>query len=130
VVLPERRLLLFFEPYFARGRSLGKRYNSDMKAGLAEKNLSVLASKGHFLKGPCCTAISLSGPSTKHLLALPGSSAALGLVKVQSRCEALQNFGNQKQADGKGPLLEASEALDKCSEALVELEKESHEVNH
>jgi hypothetical protein len=151
-----------------------------MRAGLEQKNLSVLAAKGHFLKGTAsrvliyllfffsplacscfplprpvylpreCTSRRIRREAKNGVVVLfpllqcvsaklnefillitvwiTGSSAALGLVKVQSRCEELQNFGSQKQADGKGPLLDETEALDKCGETLSELEKVSQEV--
>ncbi|RXK37565.1 hypothetical protein M231_05190 [Tremella mesenterica] len=45
----------------------------DMQDALAEKDLRKLSSLGHFLKG---------------------SSAALGIIKVQACCEKIQHYGN------------------------------------
>jgi len=51
----------------------------DMAAALAKTDLPKLSSLGHFLKG---------------------SSAALGVWKVQATCETMQNVGQLREDDG------------------------------
>ena len=66
----------------------------------AKKDLVELSSLGHFLKG---------------------SSAALGVFKVQSSCEKIQNFGQLR--DDSGPITEA-EAIAKIRESILRAKKE------
>ncbi|KAG8845463.1 hypothetical protein FRB96_002520, partial [Tulasnella sp. 330] len=54
---------------------------TEMEEALTAQDLSALSSKGHFLKG---------------------SSAALGVTKVQATCEAMQHNGQLKDDDGSG----------------------------
>lgn len=49
-----------------------------IKDGLASKNLDQLSSLGHYLKG---------------------SAAALGLVKISTQCERIQNYGRKNNFD-------------------------------
>lgn len=49
-----------------------------IKDGLANKNLDQLSSLGHYLKG---------------------SAAALGLVKISTQCERIQNYGRKNNFD-------------------------------
>ena len=70
----------------------------------AQENLSELSSLGHFLKG---------------------SSAALGVSKVQQSCEHIQNYGKLK--DGTAPLAEA-EAIVKISKSLARAREEYEEA--
>jgi len=72
----------------------------DMDEALAQKDLEELTSLGHFLKG---------------------SSAALGVFKVQSSCEKIQHFGKLK--DENGPITEA-EAIVKIRESISRAKNE------
>lgn len=67
-----------------------------------EKKLDVLSSLGHFLKG---------------------SSAALGVSKVQASCEKIQNLG-QLYDNQTGKDLTRVEALDKIGKLLSQVKKE------
>lgn len=69
-------------------------------------DLETLSRKGHFLKG---------------------SSAALGLQRVQHSCESMQHFGNQKDENGEGNLSEVV-ALKKCKALLKRLREEQEEA--
>jgi HPt (histidine-containing phosphotransfer) domain-containing protein len=71
------------------------------------RDLDRLSRKGHFLKG---------------------SSAALGLQRVQHSCESMQHFGNRKDEHGEGPLLSEEDALKRCRVLLVRLRKEQDEA--
>ncbi|GAA5998805.1 Ypd1p, partial [Rhodotorula paludigena] len=73
----------------------------------AAKDLDALSRKGHFLKG---------------------SSAALGLQRVQHSCEAMQHFGKRRDARGEGPEVAEDEALNRCRVLLVRLKKEQAEA--
>jgi osomolarity two-component system phosphorelay intermediate protein YPD1 len=70
----------------------------------AQKDLSELSSLGHFLKG---------------------SSAALGVSKVQLSCEHIQNYGQRKE--GIATLSEA-EAIVKITESLARAREEYEEA--
>lgn len=65
----------------------------------AESSLTKLSSLGHFLKG---------------------SSAALGIIKVQDSCEKMQHYGNLRDEEAgidlseKDALKRIQELLDKC----------------
>jgi osomolarity two-component system phosphorelay intermediate protein YPD1 len=63
----------------------------------AQKNLPELSSLGHFLKG---------------------SSAALGIIKVQNSCEKMQHYGNKRDEEEQKELDE-DEAM-KRIKALLE----------
>lgn len=67
-----------------------------------EKKLDILSSLGHFLKG---------------------SSAALGVSKVQASCEKIQHYG-QLHDDLTGKDLTRVEALDRIGKLLVQVKKE------
>lgn len=82
------------------------RYNASLQHSNAS-DLDSLSRKGHFLKG---------------------SSAALGLQRVQHSCEAMQHFGNRRDARGEGPVLEEDEALRRCRVLLGRLRKEQEEA--
>lgn len=71
----------------------------------AEPSLSKLSSLGHFLKG---------------------SSAALGIIKVQASCERMQHYGNMRDEEA-GESLSEDDALRRIKALLVEC-KEAHEV--
>ncbi|KAF9046469.1 histidine-phosphotransfer domain, HPT domain-containing protein, partial [Panaeolus papilionaceus] len=77
------------EAYFEQAEDTFKK----MDVALKKKDLADLASLGHFLKG---------------------SSAALGLSRVQATCESIQHSG-QKRDESKNKDLSTSEAL-----ALIE----------
>lgn len=68
----------------------------------AGKQLDTLSSLGHFLKG---------------------SSAALGVTKVQETCEKIQHYGKLWD-DEAGTALTEHEALDKIAPLLVSGQKE------
>jgi len=71
-----------------------------------DKNLSELSSLGHFFKG---------------------SSAAIGLVKVQASCEKIQHYGVQRDEEAKKDL-KPGEALDKIKNQLAQLREEYAEA--
>ena len=66
------------------------------------KNLSELSSLGHFLKG---------------------SSAALGVAKVQASCERMQHYGQQRDEEA-GTKLTDEEALERIGTLLAQVKKE------
>lgn len=69
-------------------------------------NLKELSALGHFLKG---------------------SSAAIGLEKVQASCEKIQCYGLKRDEEAKKDL-EAGDALDKIQKQLVQLKAEYAEA--
>jgi len=75
----------------------------EMDTALVEKDLASLSSLGHFLKG---------------------SSAALGIQKVQHSCERMQHYGKLRDEDA-GVDLSPAEALKKIT-ALLEVVKVQH----
>ncbi|GAA5865478.1 hypothetical protein JCM1840_001411 [Sporobolomyces johnsonii] len=79
----------------------------EIEEALEKKDLDALSRKGHFLKG---------------------SSAALGLQRVQHSCEAMQHFGKRRDAHGEGPEVSDDEALNRCRVLLVRLRKEQDEA--
>ncbi|CEQ42088.1 SPOSA6832_03878, partial [Sporobolomyces salmonicolor] len=79
----------------------------EIEEALEKKDLDALSRKGHFLKG---------------------SSAALGLQRVQHSCEAMQHFGKRRDAHGEGPEVSDGEALNRCRVLLVRLRKEQDEA--
>lgn len=68
----------------------------------AEPSLWKLSSLGHFLKG---------------------SSAALGIVKVQNSCEKMQHYGNQRDEE-VGAALSEEEALKRIKQLLVDCKRD------
>ena len=62
-----------------------------------EKDLPKLSELGHFLKG---------------------SSAALGLTKVQKYCEQIQNYGKRKDATGDKDEPDDDKTLALCKESI------------
>ncbi|RDB17870.1 Multistep phosphorelay regulator 1 [Hypsizygus marmoreus] len=74
----------------------------EMDQALEGKDLSQLSSLGHFLKG---------------------SSAALGLSKVQASCEKIQHYG-QKRDEETGENLGENDALGKIEALLGQVAKE------
>ncbi|GAA5901585.1 Ypd1p [Sporobolomyces salmoneus] len=79
----------------------------EIEDALTAKDLDALSRKGHFLKG---------------------SSAALGLQRVQHSCEAMQHFGKRRDAHGEGPEVSEAEALNRCKGLLKRLRKEQQEA--
>jgi len=77
----------------------------DMEKAIAARDLPTLSSLGHFLKG---------------------SSAALGIIKVQNGCERIQHYGNQRDEEANTSLTE-DEAL-KRIETLLSGCKRDYEV--
>ncbi|KZS90543.1 histidine-phosphotransfer domain, HPT domain-containing protein [Sistotremastrum niveocremeum HHB9708] len=77
----------------------------DMDNAFATKDLKSLSDLGHFLKG---------------------SSAALGLSKVQASCETMQNLGKLK--DENHEPLKAEEALNRIDDLLVRVKQEYDEA--
>ncbi|KAK7048158.1 signal transduction histidine kinase [Favolaschia claudopus] len=69
----------------------------NMDTALADENLPELSSLGHFLKG---------------------SSAALGISKVQAGCEKMQYYGELRDG-AAGKELTSTEALDKIKATLL-----------
>ncbi|KIR35469.1 osomolarity two-component system, phosphorelay intermediate protein YPD1 [Cryptococcus deuterogattii MMRL2647] len=65
-------------------------------------NLAKLSSLGHFLKG---------------------SSAALGIIKVQASCEKMQHYGNCRDEEA-GADLDSAEALKRIEALLVKCKKD------
>ncbi|TFK20004.1 histidine-phosphotransfer domain, HPT domain-containing protein [Coprinopsis marcescibilis] len=86
------------EQYFSQAiATFGK-----LDEALLDKDLKELSSLGHFLKG---------------------SSAALGLSKVQKSCEKIQNYGNLRDEDADRSLVE-HEALKLITKTLARVKKE------
>ncbi|EJC97960.1 histidine-phosphotransfer domain, HPT domain-containing protein [Fomitiporia mediterranea MF3/22] len=74
----------------------------EMKEALAAKDLSKLSSLGHFLKG---------------------SSAALGVAKVQASCERMQHYGQRRDEEANVDLA-PEEALSRIERLLVQVKTE------
>lgn len=81
--------------------------NSIFKLLRDARDLETLSRKGHFLKG---------------------SSAALGLQRVQHSCESMQHFGNRQDEFGEGEQLSEGEALKKCRKLLTRMRQEQEEA--
>ncbi|BGP20170.1 hypothetical protein JCM10213_000745 [Rhodosporidiobolus nylandii] len=79
----------------------------EIDEALEKRDLDALSRKGHFLKG---------------------SSAALGLHRVQHSCEAMQHFGKRKDRHGEGPEVSEDEALARCRVLLKRLRGEQEEA--
>lgn len=74
----------------------------------ALKNLQKLSSLGHFLKG---------------------SSAALGLTKVQLSCEHIQHYGNMEEVrDGAMVAIPEADAIVKITKSLARAREEYAEA--
>ncbi|KAF9454816.1 histidine kinase, phosphotransfer Hpt [Macrolepiota fuliginosa MF-IS2] len=73
-----------------------------MDGALYNKDLAELSSLGHFLKG---------------------SSAALGVRKVQNSCEKIQHYGKLRDEEA-GTNLKPEEALKSIGSLLVQVKKE------
>lgn len=71
-----------------------------------EKNLKTLSELGHFLKG---------------------SSATLGLTKVQASCEKIQHYGHKKDDNGTSDISE-EDALSKLKTIIELAKKDFREV--
>ncbi|KAJ3556498.1 hypothetical protein NP233_g11962 [Leucocoprinus birnbaumii] len=76
-----------------------------MDGYLESKNLSELSEKGHFLKG---------------------SSAAIGITKVQRSCEEIQNYGKLQGNDEKP--ISTAEALERLQKVLARVKGEYEEA--
>ncbi|KAE8542857.1 hypothetical protein D1P53_000920 [Cryptococcus gattii VGV] len=74
----------------------------EMEDALSHKDLAKLSSLGHFLKG---------------------SSAALGIIKVQASCEKMQHYGNLRDEEA-GADLDRAEALKRIEALLVKCKKD------
>ncbi|GAA6039179.1 hypothetical protein JCM8097_000455 [Rhodosporidiobolus ruineniae] len=79
----------------------------EIEEALSTRDLDALSRKGHFLKG---------------------SSAALGLQRVQHSCEAMQHYGKRRDARGEGPEVSEDEALARCRVLLRRLKDEQKEA--
>ncbi|GAA6060445.1 hypothetical protein JCM10212_000038 [Sporobolomyces blumeae] len=79
----------------------------EIEDALKAQDLDALSRKGHFLKG---------------------SSAALGLQRVQHSCEAMQHFGKRRDAHGEGPEVSEQVAFNRCRTLLKRLRKEQEEA--
>ncbi|KAL1410401.1 Phosphorelay intermediate protein [Vanrija albida] len=73
-----------------------------MEEAIAEPSLSKLSSLGHFLKG---------------------SSAALGIIKLQDSCEKMQHYGNLRDEEVGAPLTE-EEALKRIKALLADCKRD------
>jgi len=82
---------------------------NDMDIALGVKNLQTLSSLGHFLKG---------------------SSAALGLTKVQLSCEHIQHYGHMKEftRDGATVVIPEADAIVKITKTLARAREEYAEA--
>ncbi|KAF7299250.1 Histidine-phosphotransfer domain HPT-domain-containing protein [Mycena indigotica] len=88
--------------YFSQASSTFK----NMDKALAAKDLPELSSLGHFLKG---------------------SSAALGISRVQNACEKMQHYGNLRDDDGVAAI-DKAEALSRMQVLLPETKSEYAEA--
>ncbi|KAF2741757.1 hpt domain-containing protein, partial [Sporormia fimetaria CBS 119925] len=77
-----------------------------MDANLESKDLKTLSELGHFLKG---------------------SSATLGLTKVQASCEKIQHYGHKKDESGTKDITE-EEGLSKLKTTIEQAKQEFREV--
>lgn len=77
-----------------------------MDTNLDNTDLKTLSELGHFLKG---------------------SSATLGLTKVQNECEKIQHFGQKKDESGTNDISEEV-ALSKLGKSIAEAKKEFNDV--
>ncbi|KAM0790473.1 hypothetical protein ACM66B_003349 [Microbotryomycetes sp. NB124-2] len=80
----------------------------EIEEALQARDLDTLSRKGHFLKG---------------------SSAALGLQRVQRTCEQMQHVGQRKDESGEsGELLSEDEALKRSRGLLERVKREQEEA--
>jgi osomolarity two-component system phosphorelay intermediate protein YPD1 len=86
-------------PLLMIGLSFSVRITIDRSA---EPSLSKLSSLGHFLKG---------------------SSAALGIIKVQESCEKMQHYGNMRDEEA-GESLSEEEALRRIQGLLADCQRD------
>ncbi|PHH82959.1 hypothetical protein CDD82_4177 [Ophiocordyceps australis] len=77
-----------------------------MDTSLKEKDLKKLSSLGHFLKG---------------------SSATLGLIRVQKGCEQIQQYGKNENPDG-GPEPDSEVCLKRITDALEAVKTDYYDV--
>ncbi|OCF31117.1 hypothetical protein I317_07629 [Kwoniella heveanensis CBS 569] len=75
---------------------------TEMEDAIVAEDLAKLSSLGHFLKG---------------------SSAALGIIKVQASCEKMQHYGNKRDEEA-GIELESAEALKRIKNLLTSCKKD------
>ncbi|WVQ97365.1 hypothetical protein IAU59_004477 [Kwoniella sp. CBS 9459] len=75
---------------------------TEMEEAIVAEDLGKLSSLGHFLKG---------------------SSAALGIIKVQASCEKMQHYGNKRDEEA-GVELESDEALKRIKNLLTSCKKD------
>ena len=54
---------------------------------------------------------------------MKGSSAALGIIKVQAICEKMQHYGNKRDEE-EGVDLKEDEALERIKKLLVQCKKD------
>ncbi|KAF8798836.1 histidine-phosphotransfer domain, HPT domain-containing protein [Phlegmacium glaucopus] len=94
--------LSMVEEYFEQAEETFKKLDKNFK----DENLSELSTLGHFLKG---------------------SSAAIGLVKVQASCEKIQHYGSKRDEEAKKDL-KREDALDKIKSQLGQLRVEYAEA--
>ncbi|KAG6815739.1 hypothetical protein H0H87_011850 [Tephrocybe sp. NHM501043] len=90
------------ESYFAQAQKTFK----DMDEALSKENLDDLSALGHFLKG---------------------SSAALGLSKVQESCEKIQHYGKKRDEEAEEEAekdLTAQESLTRIKALRKQVEKD------
>ncbi|KIK59389.1 hypothetical protein GYMLUDRAFT_678578 [Collybiopsis luxurians FD-317 M1] len=86
------------EEYYSQAAQTFK----DMDAALAKKDLTKLSDLGHFLKG---------------------SSATLGVTRVQNSCEKIQRYG-QLRDEEKGIDLDNKQALDLIAQLVTQVKSE------
>jgi len=94
--------LSMVEEYFKQAEETFRKLDKNFK----DKNLSELSTLGHFLKG---------------------SSAAIGLEKVQKSCEKIQHYGVKRDEETKEDL-KSEDALDKIKNQLLQLKEEYAEA--
>lgn len=80
-----------------------------IQTALEQKNLSELSSLGHFLKG---------------------SSAALGLTKVQNSCEKIQHYGAKKDEAGTVDVPDEALCLQRIQEAFTTVKSDYTSTQH
>lgn len=90
------------EAYFAQVETTFK----EMEEAIAKKDCKTLSNLGHFLKG---------------------SSATLGVTKVQNTCESIQHYGGLRD-NRTGKVLTPDVALSKIEAALKEAEEQYDEA--
>ncbi|KAJ8517986.1 hypothetical protein ONZ45_g4901 [Pleurotus djamor] len=76
----------------------------NMDAALSKKDLVELSRLGHYLKG---------------------SSAAIGIWRVQASCERIQHYGQLRDEESGGVTLSVADALSKIKETIEQTKKEN-----